>query len=116
MPSKVVYGGSVLVHGVLMSGGTTLTGRTDVQVMRGLGTTGAWTVDGTASCDATTGAYRATRKAYKKATFMLRFPGDTTYAAADSATRYVQVLLYMPKPVAPPAVRRLAYFTTPTAT
>jgi hypothetical protein len=111
LPAKIVYGGSVLVRGVLMSGGTTLTGRTDVQVMRRLGTTGAWTADGTASWDATAGAYRATRKAYKNTTFMIRFPGDTTYAAADSATRYVQVLLYMPRPVAPLSARRNVYFT-----
>lgn len=112
LPGVISYGGSVAMSGGLTSGGTTLTGRTDVLVMRRLGTTGAWTADGLASYDATTGLYRATRKAYKNTTFMLRFSGDTTYAAVDSPTRYVQVRCWMPKPVAPLAVRRLAYFTT----
>lgn len=110
LPAKIVYGGSVLVRGVLLSGGTTMTGRTDMKVMRRLGTTGAWTADGVASWDATAGAYRATRRAYKNTTFMLRFSGDTTYAPVDSASRYVQVLLWMPRPTAPLTARRNVYF------
>jgi hypothetical protein len=109
-PTAIVYGSSVAIRGTLSSGGSGLPGRTDVQVMRRLGTTGAWTADGMASWDATAGAYRASRKAYKNTTFMLRFPGDTIYAPVDSAGRYVQVKCWMPKPTVPLVARRNVYF------
>lgn len=94
---STAYNTSVNISGVLTSAGTTLTARDTVAVLRSSdGVT--WSNDGTATWNATSERYEASRTITTKTFFALRFPGETGYQASQSSGTTVWCRAYLGRP------------------
>jgi len=83
-----------------------------VTVWRSTNGGSSWTQDGTATYDAASGTYKASRTLAANTTFQMRFAGDSSYTAATSPKVLVQARAYLSQPVTPSTVYKNTSFAT----
>lgn len=98
-PSRVVFGGRVLVTGSLLSGATTLSGRSGVSVWSASSVRGPMSRVAAAAWDALHSRYVATVRPTANRWLQLRFSGEGTLCASRSETVAVSAGVLLGTPV-----------------
>ena len=110
-PTLVNYSGTTTLSGKLSDSSCSVTNQT-VTVRRSANGGSSWTQDGTATYDAASSAYKASRTLTANTTFQFRFAGNGSSKASISPNALVQARAYLTQPVTPTAVNRNTSFTT----
>ncbi len=110
-PTLVNYSGTTALTGKLSGSSGRVPNKT-VTVWRSTNGGSSWTQDGTATYDAASGTYKASRTLAANTTFQMRFAGDSSYTAATSPKVLVQARAYLSQPVTPSTVYKNTSFAT----
>ncbi len=110
-PTLVNYSGTTALTGKLSGFSGRVPNKT-VTVWRSTNGGSSWTQDGTATYDAASGTYKASRTLAANTTFQMRFAGDSSYTAATSPKVLVQARAYLSQPVTPSTVYKNTSFAT----